>query len=104
MFHNWLEFYVASCEAKVEELPEDPVPLSPSSDSFESTAQYDDILTAFRMVIDTQQTLGPRILAKWREFVGVSRSEKEQEHRRNLMWKKVNSWLDQYKSPDSQAL
>lgn len=96
VFHAWLEFYVESCEerdsAGVHEL------LADSFEEAASSSHYDPIISAFRVVRATQQTLGPRVFTRWKDFVVLSRSEKEQEKRRDMMWRKVNSWLEQYKT------
>ena len=97
VFQAWLEFYVASCEEAVEEAH------SPAEDT-DISQDYTDIVAVFRLVGSMQQTMGPRVLAAWKDFTTSTKSEQEQEVRRNLMWKKVNSWLGQYKSGDQPSL
>ena len=96
VFHTWLEFYVESCEGR--ESPDVHVLLADSFEEAASTSHYDPIIAAFRLVLVTQQTIGATVMSRWKEFMTVSRSEKEQEHRRDMMWRKVNSWLEQYKT------
>lgn len=96
MFQTWLEFYVASCEAAEE--AHSPV------ENTDISQDYLDVVAAFRLVKSRQQTTGPRVFAAWKDFVVSTKSEQEQEVRRNLMWKKVNSWLGQYKAGDQPSL
>jgi len=42
-------------------------------------------------------------MVAWKEFVARSAVEKQQEEKRNQLWEKVNSWLEQYKSGNTQA-
>lgn len=92
VFQAWFQFYVDAYESTAVEEASSPVE--------DTSTDYTDIISMFRMVMCRQQILGAQVLSAWREFVSFSKSDKEQEMRRNMMWKKVNSWLDQYKSSD----
>jgi hypothetical protein len=90
VFHAWLEFYVTSYESHGE------------VSSQESDSRYDFAVRAFRLVSAIQSTVGPGVMAAWKDFVARSKAEKQQEDKRNQLWEKVNSWLEQYKSGNTQ--
>ena len=90
VFHAWLEFYVTSYESHGE------------ASSQESDSRYDFAVRSFRLVSAIQSTVGPGVLVAWKDFVARSKAEKQQEDKRNQLWEKVNSWLEQYKSGNTQ--